>query len=54
MLLGLNHSTFNPGIQCNAIDPHGRVQVNADWSISTAKLVDKTYSIGNNTVHNNA
>ena len=49
MLLGLNHSTSNPGVQlqCNVIDPHGMVQVNADWSISTAKLVDKTYSKGN-------
>ena len=52
MLLGLNHSTSNPGVQYNVIDPHGKVQVNAEWSISTAKLVDKTYPKGS-TVHNN-
>ena len=48
MLLGLNHSTSNPDeAQYNVIDPHGIVQFNADRSISTAKLVDKTYSKGN-------
>ena len=44
-LLGFNHSTTIPDeSQCNEIGPHGVVQVNTDWSISAARLVDIAHS----------
>ena len=44
-LLEFNHSTTIPDeSQYNEIGPHGVVQVNTDWSISAAKLVDIAHS----------